>query len=195
MDQKTVGQNLKRLRLEAGLTQSQMAEKLGVTDRAVSKWERGLGCPDLSFWPQIADVFHVDVSRVIFGVVSENQTSSGNMKNTKFYLCPVCGSFTTSAEEIDVYCCARKLEALVPEKAKEEEKLQIEVEERTEVFVSSEHEMTKDHYISFVSYVTSDTILTKRAYPEWNLNMRLPYLGHGKILWFDTQAGLYYTLI
>lgn len=195
MNQKTVGENLRKLRLEKGYTQSQLGDLLGVSDRAVSKWERGLGCPDLSLWPQIADVFHVDVAKVIFGQVSENKTTTGNMKNTRFYVCPVCKSLTTSAEDVDVFCCSRKLEPAVAAKGDEENLLQVEVEGRTEVFLSSTHPMEKDHYISFVSYVTSDSILSRRFYPEWGIDFHLPYLGHGRIYWNCTKDGLFYITI
>ena len=54
MDNTKLGSLIRVLRREAGMTQRDLAETLGVTDKAVSKWERGLGCPDVSFLPQLS---------------------------------------------------------------------------------------------------------------------------------------------
>ena len=57
MDNGKLGAVLRALRRELGLTQRQAAERLGVTDKAVSKWERGLGCPDVSLLPQLSQLY------------------------------------------------------------------------------------------------------------------------------------------
>ena len=61
MDNGKIGELIHRLRRERGLTQLQLAERLGVSDKAVSKWERGLGCPDVSLLPALSEAFGVDV--------------------------------------------------------------------------------------------------------------------------------------
>ncbi len=53
---KTLGMMIAELRKERGLTQMELAEKMGVTDKAVSKWERDLSCPDINSLPNLADV-------------------------------------------------------------------------------------------------------------------------------------------
>lgn len=53
------------LRKESGLTQSELAEKMGVTDKAVSKWERDVCCPDVSTIPKLAELFEVSVDDLI----------------------------------------------------------------------------------------------------------------------------------
>ena len=58
--------NIARLRKEAGYTQDALAEKLGITFQAVSKWETGLSCPDIIFLPQLADIFGVTIDS-LFG--------------------------------------------------------------------------------------------------------------------------------
>lgn len=51
-----LAENLRRIRIEKGLTQSALAEGLGVSDRAVSRWERGTACPDVTLLPRLAQI-------------------------------------------------------------------------------------------------------------------------------------------
>ena len=90
MDQEKVGRIIKTLRKDKGMTQRELSEMLNVTDRAVSKWERGLGCPDVSLLTSLSEIFSVDVESIIEGDMEENEKRSGNMKRTKFYVCPIC---------------------------------------------------------------------------------------------------------
>ena len=62
----TLGTNIMRLRKEAGLTQEQLANALGISYQAVSKWENGVSCPDISTLPLIADLFSVSIDS-LFG--------------------------------------------------------------------------------------------------------------------------------
>ena len=55
--------------------------------------------------------------------------------------------------------------------------------------------MEKGHYISFVALLTGDSILLRKQYPEWDLQLRLPAFAHGKLLWYCTQHGLFYQNI
>ena len=61
-----------------------------------------------------------------------------------------------------------------------------------EVFLHMDHPMTKSHYISFVAFLTGDTVLLRKQYPEWNLQTRLPVFAHGRLLWYCTRHGLFY---
>ena len=54
--------------------------------------------------------------------------------------------------------------------------------------------MEKKHFIAFAAIVTGDGISMKRLYPEWDMQTRLPWLAHGKLVWYCTQHGLYYQL-
>ena len=96
MDQEKVGRIIKTLRKDKGMTQRELSEMLNVTDRAVSKWERGLGCPDVSLLTSLSEIFSVDIESIIEGDMEENEKRSGNMKRTKFYVCPICGNVITS---------------------------------------------------------------------------------------------------
>ena len=193
MDCQKVGSLIRRLRLEGELTQLQLGELLGVSDKAVSKWERGLGCPDLSLISKLARIFHVDTESLLAGELNQNLLLGVNMKKLIFYVCPECGNIVTAMATTSATCCGRKLQEMEAIKASPEENLQVDLIEN-EFFISSTHEMTKQHYISFVALVTGDTLMVKKLYPEWNLQARIPQFGHGKLVWYCTN-GLFYQLI
>lgn len=67
MDQNNIGNFISKLRKEKGLTQNDIAYELGVTDKAVSKWERGLGCPDISLLIPLSDILEVSVNELLLG--------------------------------------------------------------------------------------------------------------------------------
>lgn len=67
MDVNRTGRTIARLRREAGLTQAGLAEKLNVSDKAVSKWERGLACPDVSLWNRLSILLDTDIESLIYG--------------------------------------------------------------------------------------------------------------------------------
>lgn len=64
MENQHMGAAILRLRKEKGMTQQELADKLQVTAQAVSKWERGVSCPDLSILPQVAETLGVDVDEL-----------------------------------------------------------------------------------------------------------------------------------
>ena len=80
---------------------------------------------------------------------------------------------------------------LKPEKAEEHKRLNVEVIEN-EYFISSDHEMTREHYISFIAFLTGDTLIMRKQYPEWNLQTRLTFFAHGRLIWYCTRHGLFY---
>lgn len=71
MEKQTFGQIVAELRKEKGMTQLELAEKMGVTDKAVSKWERDLSFPDVSSIPKLAEIFDVSVNDLIQAKTSE----------------------------------------------------------------------------------------------------------------------------
>ena len=80
MNQKNIGEFLKCLRKEKGLTQEQFAEQLGVTDKAVSRWETGKGYPDIETIEEIAKIFNVTINDVLSGRINkpeEKETAAG----------------------------------------------------------------------------------------------------------------------
>lgn len=192
MDQTKTGGLIRALRTQKGLTQKALAEAIGVGDKAVSKWERGLGCPDVSLLPEISRVLGVGLETLLSGSLDANDQERGNMKKLNFYVCPDCGNFITAATETGVSCCGRTLLPLEPQKP--EEPLSVEKIDDS-WFVSSPHPMTKDHYVSFVALLTGDTLFLRRLYPEWDLQTRIPAFGHGILLWYCTKHGLFRQLL
>ena len=75
MKQATLGSYIRSLRTQNHMTQSQLAEKLNVTDKAVSKWERDLSYPDIALFPKLADILGVNVNDLLNECVEEGQPS------------------------------------------------------------------------------------------------------------------------
>lgn len=69
--EKTLGSRISALRKEKGLTQEELAEKLGVSSQAVSKWENDLSCPDIMLLPQLAKIFDTTVDELLSGKKDE----------------------------------------------------------------------------------------------------------------------------
>lgn len=191
MDQIKTGELIRSLRIKNKLTQKQLAEQINVSDKAVSKWETGKGCPDISLLTELAEVFQVDLQAILKGEINQKESETGNMKKLKFYVCPDCGNVITSTSEANISCCGKKLVALEARKAEENEKLSIE-DMHGEWYISSNHSMTKEHYISFVAYVNESTAMIFKQYPEWNLQLSLPLYRSGRIIWYCTKCGLLY---
>lgn len=194
MDAGKIGKLIYELRKEKHMTQRALAERLLVSDKAVSKWERGLGCPDLSLLPGLSAVLEVDLEKLLAGELGENDIIGGNMKKTKFYICPSCGNVVTAMADTAVSCCGKKLQAVEPKKAEGDEKLKVEIIEN-EYFITADHPMTREHYITFVALLTGDTLVLRKQYPEWDLQTRIPTLAHGRLLWYCSQHGLFYQLL
>lgn len=191
MDQIKIGELIRSLRTKNKLTQKQLAEQINVSNKAVSKWETGKGCPDISLLTELAAIFQIDLQTILNGEIDQKESETGNMKKLKFYVCPDCGNVITSTSEANISCCGKKLPALEVRKAEENEKLSIE-DMHGEWYISSKHSMTKDHYISFVAYVNDSTAMIFKQYPEWNLQISLPLYRSGRIIWYCTKCGLLY---
>lgn len=194
MDCIKIGQLIRRLRQEQNLTQLQLAEHMNISDKTVSKWERGLGCPDLCLLPALSTLLGVTAEDLLSGELNANDSVGGNMKKLKFYVCPHCGNILTSTSDADISCCGKKLPALLPQKAADFEKLSVETIEN-EYFVTANHESTKEHYLTFAALLTGDTLLLRKLYPEWDVQLRLPRLAHGVLVWHCSQHGLFYQTI
>ena len=194
MDHEKTGALIRKLRTEKGLTQRALAERLHVSDKAVSKWERGAGCPDISLLPALAEELGASLESLLDGQTDAAEQQGGNMKKTLFYVCPDCGNLLTAAAETTISCCGKRLTACTPRKAAPDERLTVEPMDN-DYCISSAHEMTKDHYIAFVALLTGDTLLLRRLYPEWDMQTRPPaFARHGTLLWYCTQHGLQYQL-
>ncbi len=190
MDLNKNGKLLCDLRKAKGMTQKQVADKLGVVPKTVSKWETGHGFPDVSTISALADILGVSEKTILSGEMSQNLEEPGNMKKTKFYVCPHCGSFMQGTGNSQVVCCGKQLEALKAVSADDEHTINIsEIED--DYYIEFNHKMTKEHYISFVSYVRFDRVLTLKLYPEQDSAVRFSKMYGGKIYYYCNKHGLF----
>lgn len=189
MDCEKVGKLICQLRNERGLTQKEIADALGISNKTVSKWECGLGCPDLAVWPELSVILGVDMAQLMEGEISRNRPDPGNISRIRFYVCPVCGNVLFSTGSATIHCCGRRLEPL---KAKAEELPEVRVEEMdTDYYVTFDHPMEKGHYLVFAAYVKSDRVTLHRLYPEQEAAVRFPMQRGGKLYLYCNEHGLY----
>lgn len=191
MNQYVTGAVIKELREKNKMTQLQLADKLGVSDKTVSKWETGKGYPDITLLEPIADVFSVSVTELISGNMVHNSNVSANILKSKFYICPICGNVIQSMGEVVIHCHGVLMTAAQPEETDENHKIFIERVE-DEYYVRIEHDMKKNHYISFVAAQSSDRLQMVKLYPEGNAETRFKISGVKKILFYCNRDGLFY---
>ena len=189
MDQIRTGELIRLFRTKLGLTQKQLAQRISVSDKAVSKWERGCGCPDVSLLSALAEVFGTDVQVLLSGEIGKNEKENGDMKKIRFYVCRECGNIVTAAADVSVTCCGSRLSALEPETAEGSRKLKVE-DIGGEWYITTDHEMTKEHHISFAAYVSDSSVMMFRQYPEWPMNITIPMYRSGRLVWYCSKCGL-----
>lgn len=189
MDCTKVGKLIAHLRKEKGMTQKNLADAIGVLNKTVSKWECGLGCPDLSYWADLSSILGVDMVQMMEGEITSNRPDSGNIDKILFYVCPDCGNILVSTGSASIFCCGRKLERLTL--AEKTEELEISIEETDiDYYITFNHPMEKEHYISFTAYVKSDRVLLNRLYPEQSPAFRIPINYGGKLYLYCVKDGL-----
>lgn len=174
------GNTIKTLREKHGITQKALAEKINVSDKTISKWETNKGLPDIGIVEELAKALGVSLTELLTGDLKTNENTAGNMKKTQFYVCPICGNIITAVGEGDFSCCGIRLpvqEAEVPEK---EHAVSVENIDN-EYFVTMEHPMSKEHYVSFISYVTLDSVEIVKLYPEQDISVYFRKKGHGTL--------------
>ncbi len=191
MDLEKTGVLLSRLRQELGMTQKQVAERLHISDRAVSKWERGKGLPDVSLLPGIAALYGVDAEKILEGNLEEKGVEPGNMKRMKFIRCAYCGNIFWSTGGGEISCCGRRLSPLDAQPMDAMHDVTIEKSDN-EYFISFCHEMTKEHYIAFVALVSWDRVTVVRLYPEQNGEIYLPRQRRETLYFCCSKDGLFY---
>ena len=92
MDHYVTGAAIRRLREEKGMTQAELAKKIDVSPKTVSKWETAKGLPDISLLDPLAAALDVSVTELLSGNTVINRNISANMLRSRFYVCPVCGN-------------------------------------------------------------------------------------------------------
>ena len=190
MNQYVTGAVIKELREKNKMTQLQLAERLGVSDKSVSKWENSRGFPDITLLETIAEAFRISVTELISGNTIHNANVSANMLRSKFYVCPVCGNVIHSMGEAAIHCHGILLTPLEAELTDACHMIVIERIE-DEYYVRIDHSMTKEHYISFVAAVSSDDMQMIKLYPEGNAEARFKIRGVRRIFYYCNRDGLF----
>ena len=190
MNHYVTGAAIKALREKKRLTQQQLAEKLSVSDKAVSKWETGKGFPDISLLEPLASVLQVSLPELLSGEQIINVNRSANLLKSNLYVCPVCGNIFHSTGSAMISCCGVTLPPLEAEQADAAHQIQCEKIE-DEIFVSARHPMTKGHYLSFVAYCTGERFEIVKLYPESSVAVRFFSRGHRVLYWYCNHHGLF----
>ena len=183
------GSVIKNSREAKGITQLQLAEKIGVTAKAVSKWETAKGLPDISLIEPLSKALGVSVIELMSGETVINKNSSSNMLFSKFYVCPVCGNIIHTTGEAVISCCGIQLPPLEAEDSDDEHRITTENVE-DEKFITVHHEMSKKHFISFLALITTDRVQFVKFYPEGNAETRLQMRGRGYLYIYCNKHGL-----
>ena len=190
MNQYVTGAMIRRLREEKKITQQQMADAIGVSDKAISKWETGRGYPDITLIEPIAAALGVSVIELFAGADVVNTNKVSNMLRMNMYVCPVCGNVVQSTGEAVISCCGITLPPLEAELSDEEHMISLQRID-DELFVSVEHPMEKDHFISFIAAVSDHRVQLLKLYPEGNAEgvFKIDYIK--KVFAYCNRHGLY----
>ena len=190
MNQYVTGAVVKEMREKNKMTQLQFADRIGVSDKTVSKWETAKGYPDITLLEPISDALGISVTELISGQQIKNANVSANMIHSKFYVCPVCGNVIHSMGETVIHCHGIQLNPSQAENSDENHMAFVERIE-DEYYVRIDHEMTKMHYISFIAAVSSDRCQLVKLYPEGEAEARFMIRGVKKIYFYCNRDGLF----
>ena len=187
MNNYVTGQMIKELREKNKMTQQELADIINVSDKTVSKWECGKGFPDISLIEPLSKALKVSIIELMNGKYIVNNNKMCDMLKTNFYVCPICENVIYSIGSSIVSCCG-----LVLPKLEAESSNQINIERiENEYHIKVKNEMTKEHHISFISYVSSDRVNLVKLYPEQNPEARFDIVGHGIIYIYCNKDGLF----
>lgn len=171
MDRYITGSAIKAIREKRKMTQQELADKLFVSAKAVSKWETGKGLPDISLIEPLAAALGISTIELISGEDIINQNRSANMLRSKLYVCPVCANTIHSTGDAVVSCCGITLPPLEAEPCDGQHTINIQRDDN-ELYITLDHPMTKAHYISFIAAVSDSSVSIVRLYPEGNAEAR-----------------------
>ena len=126
------GKTIRELREKRKFTQKELAERLNLSDKTISKWETGKGLPDIGVIDDLSKALGISIGELLTGEYRENE-----------------------------FC------------------------------ITLNHPMEKNHYISFIAYVTSDHVELAKLYPEQGISVRFRKKGHGHIYAYCNRHGMF----
>ena len=190
MNTYVTGAAIKSLREKRGMTQAELADKIGVSSKTVSKWETAKGLPDISLLQPLAQALGISVIELMNGEPITNRNVSANLLRCRLHVCPICGNVIHAQGDALVSCCGVTLPALEAEEGDDDHAITIERVE-DELFITVQHPMTKAHFISFAAFVTCDRMQLVKFYPEGNAETRMQLRGRGYLYWYCNRHGLF----
>lgn len=190
MDTYITGAAIKSLRERRQLTQQQLAERISVSCKTISKWETSRGLPDVSLLEPLAAALGVSLPELLSGEQVINTNRSANLLRSRFYVCPLCGNILHASGDALISCCGVQLPPLEAEEPDPAHAALVEPVE-DEHFVSFRHPMDKDHFLSFAAWRTGDRLELVKLYPEGSAGVRLHCRGRGTLLWYCSRHGLF----
>ena len=190
MDTRRTGGLIRSLREERGLTQLQLAQLVGVGDKAVSKWERGGGCPDVSLLPALAAELGCPVETLLAGSLSPDEAQGGTMKRTAFRICPACGNIITTTGTPSSPAAAGSSPRCPSNPPTRRTPCRWRTWRATGHLERSGHPMEKGHHLCLAAVVGYDRLAVEKLYPEQGGEARLPRLPGGVLYTCCTEHGL-----
>ena len=188
------GKVVRELREKSRLTQRELAERIHVSHKTISKWETEKGFPDIGILPELAKQLGVSVAELLTGEIRENENRSGNLRKTHLYVCPICSNVIAAVGKGSFSCCGILLPEAEPEEPDEEHEIMLEKVE-DELCVTMEHPMHKQHYISFLAVVTADRAEIIKLYPEQDICVRIRKRKGALLYAYCSRHGLFRTTI
>lgn len=190
MEQVNIANIIKSKRLSNNLSQNELGEIIGVSNKTISKWENGKGLPDIAIIPMLANALNISVNELYDGKLIENKNKACNISKSKCYVCPKCSNLLFSMGEASIFCCGEKLVALKLQNEDEEHIINTDIIE-DEIMVTINHPMTKEHYIKYVIYAVYDRLEVVTLYPEQDAIARFFFRGRGEIYIYCSRHSLY----
>ena len=171
MDRYITGATIRRLREERKLKQEELADRIFVSSKTVSKWETGQGLPDITLLEPLAKALGISVLELFSGDEVRNRNRSADILKTQFYVCPVCGNVIRADGQAVISCCGVTLPPLTAEEPDEAHAIRTQRAE-DEYYVTTEHPMTREHYISFLAAVSDNAVQFVKLYPQGGAEAR-----------------------
>lgn len=183
-------QTIKALRERQGMTQQELASRLAVSDKTISKWETAKGLPDISLLEPLAGALGISVAELFAGASIQNNNRHADIRRLLFYVCPLCGNVVTSFGELYTSCCGHAMVPAEPQEPDDAHALQMEQLEE-ETYLTVNHPMEKGHYLPFLAVLTADDLHLHKLYPEQMAEARFALRGHATCFYYCTEHGLF----